>query len=276
MKTTCEYAIIRFLPFPETGEFANVGIVLTCPERIYFHYTLATRGWGRISKFFEGLDQRIYRQARSVLIDELARIEELYRRGDHVLEKHRMSASLERQHLFAELIRPRDGLVRFSAPRMVLAEEPAEALDELYRFYVEREFVTKEYQERVLDRGVRLLLSEASLGLRYRPHAIGDEEFHVNFPFVWLKGAHPHKAIKPLNLDQEEASGILDHGGHWVDRVRRLAKRGLLPDSLLFVAKQATHDARGRAAREITGDLQASGANVTEIRDRQAILAFAR
>ncbi|TAM57619.1 MAG: DUF3037 domain-containing protein [Rhodanobacter sp.] len=32
----CQYAIIRFLPYAETGEFANVGVVLACPATGYF------------------------------------------------------------------------------------------------------------------------------------------------------------------------------------------------------------------------------------------------
>lgn len=31
-KFACQYAIDRFLPYMETGEFANVGIVMLCPD----------------------------------------------------------------------------------------------------------------------------------------------------------------------------------------------------------------------------------------------------
>ena len=39
----CHYAIIRFLPYPETQEFANVGVVLACPESGYFGFKLEKR-----------------------------------------------------------------------------------------------------------------------------------------------------------------------------------------------------------------------------------------
>ncbi|HVK54151.1 MAG TPA: DUF3037 domain-containing protein, partial [Burkholderiales bacterium] len=32
MNIACHYAIVRFLPFVETGEFANVGVVLFSPN----------------------------------------------------------------------------------------------------------------------------------------------------------------------------------------------------------------------------------------------------
>ncbi len=33
-KVACNYAIIRFLPYPETEEFVNVGVVLACPSAL--------------------------------------------------------------------------------------------------------------------------------------------------------------------------------------------------------------------------------------------------
>lgn len=30
-KLICNYSVIRFLPYPETGEFVNVGILACCP-----------------------------------------------------------------------------------------------------------------------------------------------------------------------------------------------------------------------------------------------------
>ncbi len=42
-KLACRYAILRFLPYTETGEFANVGVVLACPATGYFGFKLETR-----------------------------------------------------------------------------------------------------------------------------------------------------------------------------------------------------------------------------------------
>ena len=54
---------MRFLPYLETGEFANVGIVLFCPESGYFGYKLMSRVRARITAFFEELDGKVYREA---------------------------------------------------------------------------------------------------------------------------------------------------------------------------------------------------------------------
>ena len=41
MKYACLYSIVRFAPFAETEEFANVGIVLTAPVRSGIHHESA-------------------------------------------------------------------------------------------------------------------------------------------------------------------------------------------------------------------------------------------
>ncbi len=50
-KTICNYAVIRFLPYPETEEFVNVGVILACPETRTIDYMLETRRRDRITGF---------------------------------------------------------------------------------------------------------------------------------------------------------------------------------------------------------------------------------
>ena len=39
-KFAYRYAIVQFQPYSETGEFANVGVVLVCPETGFFDFKL--------------------------------------------------------------------------------------------------------------------------------------------------------------------------------------------------------------------------------------------
>jgi hypothetical protein len=32
-KLACNYAVLRFLPYPETGEFVNIGVAIGCPDK---------------------------------------------------------------------------------------------------------------------------------------------------------------------------------------------------------------------------------------------------
>ncbi len=38
----CRYAVVQFAPYRETGEFANAGVVLMCPETGHFDFKLQT------------------------------------------------------------------------------------------------------------------------------------------------------------------------------------------------------------------------------------------
>ena len=51
-EVVCNYAIARFRPYRETGEFVNVGIVLICPQVNYFGYLFEKRKYKRITDFF--------------------------------------------------------------------------------------------------------------------------------------------------------------------------------------------------------------------------------
>jgi hypothetical protein len=62
-RLACRYSIIKFLPFAETGEFANVGVVMSCPEIGFFDYKIKTKRYGRITDFFEDLDKKIYQES---------------------------------------------------------------------------------------------------------------------------------------------------------------------------------------------------------------------
>lgn len=78
----CQYTIIRFLPYAETGEFANVGVVLACPATGFLDARLLpTRNTRRITGFFDQLDKSIYRDALRYLNDELKRIREFVADG---------------------------------------------------------------------------------------------------------------------------------------------------------------------------------------------------
>lgn len=62
-KVACQYAIVRFAPYVETGEFANVGVLMVAPRQPYFGFKLETRRHGRITRFFEELEPKFYREA---------------------------------------------------------------------------------------------------------------------------------------------------------------------------------------------------------------------
>lgn len=273
-KFACQYALLRFRPFVETGEFANVGIALIAPEARFFGFRILKR-YGRITQFFHQLDRQIYLDGRQLFKEEMDRFALELRRLALDGRKTQPDIVLAR-NLFAEVVRPREAMLQFADQRVVLAEDPKAKLLQLFDHYVERNFVTKEYQERLLENNVRKLLFNAQVGARYQREKVGTEDFAVNFPFVDMVEGKAERVIKPLYLAQGDSTKILTHGGQWVDKVRRLRKRNALPPKVLFpVTQPAANTKPYHAFQEIRQDLRAENVQVVAADDERQILKFA-
>lgn len=273
-KFACQYALLRFRPFVETGEFANVGIALIAPEARFFGFRILKR-YGRITQFFHQLDRQIYLDGRQLFKEEMDRFALELRRLALDGRKTQPDIVLAR-NLFAEVVRPREAMLQFADQRVVLAEDPKATLLQLFDHYVERNFVTKEYQERLLENNVRKLLFNAQVGARYQREKVGTEDFAVNFPFVDMVEGKAERVIKPLYLAQGDSTKILTHGGQWVDKVRRLRKRNALPPKVLFpVTQPAANTKPYHAFQEIRQDLLAENVQVVAADDERQILKFA-
>ena len=273
-KFACQYALLRFRPFVETGEFANVGIVLMAPEARYFGFRVLKR-YGRITQFFHQLDRKVYLEGRQLFKEELDRFAHELRRLALDGRKTRPDVALAR-NLFTELVRPRETMLQFAEQRIVLAEDPKAKLAQLFDHYIERNFVTKEYQERLLESNVRKLLFRADVGMKFQKEKIGADDFTVNFPFVHMVEGKAERIIKPLYLGQNDSTKILTHGGQWVDKVRRLRNRNALPPNVLFpVTAPAPNSKPYNAFQEIRNDLLNIDVQVVSATDVAQILQFA-
>ncbi len=86
----------------------------------------------------------------------------------------------------------------------------------------------------------------------------------------------PEKAIKPLNLARSTTTPIYTYGDEWIAKVNRLKRVGCLPAEFLFVVKMPEEGEERVAAEEICEGLIREGVHVADIRDTDAILAFAK
>lgn len=272
-KFACQYAILRFLPYMETGEFANVGIVISCPATGYFNFKLLNR-IRRITAFFEELDAVIYRRAKSDFQQELQRIH-------NWLDPNKGGIKTPEfvHQLFAELTRPREAMMRFEGARVLLTDDPAQQLDELFGYYVERNFATKAYQEQLLDKTVRKVLVDAQLNKKFQANTIGNaDSYHAKFPFVHFENGRAVKAIKPLHLAQTDPAAIFDHGWAWLGKVQKLRALRILPENVLFPVQGPTEaeGERFEMFQDITEQLAANDVQVVATTEIEKIVAFAR
>ncbi len=278
MKTTrtCNYAIVRFLPYRETGEFVNVGVVLHCLEMGFFDVAMETQRRQRVTDFFPELDRDIFTAGRQMFYEELRRGKKLLRMDDLKLDMEM------RKGIFRELVRARESVFRFSEVGTVLAEDPATKLAEVFERYVNRQFARiREYQETVMARQLMAVLKAHELIGHYQQNKkIGNDEFQVLMPIVSeARNAHGvvRRAIKPLDLDRDKPTKIYDHGDAWIKRVERLRQVNQLPEGMLFTIRGATtNEKRIKACREICDELRQQQVQVLTMDDERGALEFAK
>lgn len=202
----CHYSVVRFAPYPETDEFVNVAVVLACPAIGFLNFKRADlRRRGRVGKFFPELDSNIYTAAMVAWEDSLEAFRNLAADGQTFNDCDRQ----RQREVFKTLVRPRESILYYSEPRVILSDDPAVTLDEIFGAYVERRFANApEYQERIMCRRLEAVFREANVLHRYRTHEkVGDEVYAVSFPFVKREadGIRPTQAIKALHLDRERS-----------------------------------------------------------------------
>ena len=278
-KLICNYSVIRFLPYPETEEFVNVGVLACCPQVGWMNFSLELRKTKRINDFFPELDIEIYRAGRQHLVSELERLTAEYCIVDtnqRVLPTHQQYVS----GIFAEIIRPREELFRFGNPATLLTADPHADLKALFNHYVDRYFAQhKDYQEKVMTEKLSELFRVENLSKRYHVEKLGTDDYHVTLPFVERIGAdlRPARALKPLNLAQTEATQIRDHGDAWCARIDRLDRMGFLPRRMLFAVKypDGKNGKQYDAAGEICNLLKQKGVETEPFENRTQLIQFA-
>jgi hypothetical protein len=270
-KLACRYAVVQFMPHAETEEFVNVGVVVACPQTGFFDFKLETRKHKRVTDFFDELAPATYRAAMAVMRDELERTKQAltHLHGEDLVAMTRM--------IFDQATHPREALVRFSKPRVVLAEAPAKELERLSNHYVDRAFASREHVEAEMARRIGQLLKTLNLTTPFKQERVGDDVVHATFPLVQRRGDQVFKVIKPLDLNKRDANAIYERGDDWIQKVKRLRGRGLLPVNMLFpLARPTPSDARRiDAFEDIRKELIGLDVEVVDQTAQDSIIRFA-
>ena len=229
-RQVCKYNIIRFQPFAETQEFANIGVVLFAmgSKRLEFKL-LESNQHKRITDFFDPLDRNVFGYAVKIIKAEIERIN----RFDDL--DGRVTAEL-----YAELTRSREDIIRFSDNRVLFCDDPVAKVNELFEHYIQRGFANEPSYEENMKKQLKELLATHNLGDRYKPAYIGDEnKYKVTFPFV-RKSDH-RKAIKPIQFLHDNPTALIDHGREWLSKVEQLCRFDFIaPEEVLFAYKIKT------------------------------------
>ena len=263
----CRYAIIQFRPYTETGEFANIGVVLACPSIGFFDYKILKKKTKRITDFFSPLKREQYIGAAGYFKEAL----EVTKKSLQGAPKDVMRSQFER------LVHPREAIIRFSEPRAILSQDPAIELNRLYDMLVGRDFATKEHVETVMGRSISHRLRDLHLDFPFKQMKVSDDFISVSIPFVQIKDNKFLKGIKPLDLNLQDVNEVFEKGVVWSNKLVRL--RSQLPEQIAFVLnppKGQDDEAIIAIANEATNGLRKAGATVIQIDDLASLDAFAK
>jgi Protein of unknown function (DUF3037) len=263
----CKYSIIRFQPFVETEEFANVGIVLYVPTTRNLHFKLlSAREHERITHFFRPLNKAIYTATLQIMRAELERVQAL------------LTQSLsEKMDFYDELIRPREDIIQYCKNRVLYSTDINQTVSDLFERYVKRDFAHNEQHEEEMRKRIYGLLINCGLQGRFKNDYVGDEnKYKVNLPFV---DRNRQAAIKPIHFKHPDSNQLINHGVEWIGKITQLKRYGFIePKNVLFTFS-APDDRCGvlfDAFSDVKSQIEDMGILMADINAEDAIAQFVR
>lgn len=241
------YLIVRFRPYAETGEFANIGVIVFDLENDEADFRLANRRFARIGHFFDPKAHQAYSLAIQNLRIEIPRVTEFL---PEAFASHQASSSSHYWEL-------KESSILFSPPRVIKSELSLKLMtNHLFDRFVKREFEKPEALESALVRDIRRLLKREGIN-HFRGVAIDDELIPLKLPLGFQNGQLA--AIKPLAFEHKNPLHIIDYGAHWkkrlsyhLDKGNLFEHRVLLPLKLPKAAEDSHHEAFKIAYNDLT------------------------
>lgn len=119
-QAACNYAMLRFLPYPETGEFVNVGVVVNCLQPCLFHFLVEEKMPARLKALFPDQNEQVFEAGTAAIQQEMMRVKAMIRDPKTC------------QFAFSEAVRPTESTFRFSEPRTILTTDANNLAEHLF------------------------------------------------------------------------------------------------------------------------------------------------
>ncbi len=224
----CNYSLLRFRPYAETGEFAVVGVLVELPQLGTLTYRLLDKNkYGRITQFFPEISQEIVKDHLNIMASNL----EFYIRD----EKVDFFEATDSGAVFTELTRQREGLITFGEIGTMLIKEPLNAANHIFRLYVERNFVHN--SGTILSRSINQFLKEWEIDYRFKKKqriaCLRDTTVELPYAEITNNG----KIITgmfPLSLKKFNINGVEKRLDNIHGNFRRLSKAGKTPEKVIL------------------------------------------
>lgn len=267
-KIACKYVILRFTPYSQTEEFANVGVVLYSKAMNIFQFKVDRVDAGnRVAKFFHIDDKRFYKEALTSYEKELKYMHEL-------VQQNEVSA----EYAFNMLVRPRATLFSYGTARAILTSDVKTSVNDIFN-----RMVRHSADEQVIARSnlygtLKSQLDMLQLERPFRLHSFTKDGFVAKYNLTQLGSEDlPFKIIHPIDLTNKtspnEAWNIIDKNESRLNRMRQLE---LLPEEVL-IPYSLSDDAPSEVFhvwKSVKSELTSFG-KVVSIEDTDSIKEFA-
>lgn len=230
MSAIYQYSIIRFRPFADLGEFANIGVVVLDSQNEILKFRLARARFRRLREFFGDDAYRAYAAA----------IEHLRLELDSLTKGDGFWQNWEPERAFAHLTRSQESSIIFSEIRTVLSRDPVDdVVDLLFNRLIERQRqedhdldLIKDIRHELLTNGIRA----------FRAIRVVDDVVPVTFPLAHR--SETLSAIQPMVFSQKTPLAVFDHGAMWKRRLAYLLDQKKIADhSVILAVDPPTNDA---------------------------------
>ncbi|WP_392423279.1 DUF3037 domain-containing protein [Eikenella halliae] len=270
-KLAMRFAVIRFMPYVQTREFANIGIVLTCPQTGYFNYKIEPK-YARLSRFFRHFSGTVYRTATLAFANELERIKQVLEASYGQPEAFR--AALD------HIARPREAIILTGEIGVTSAVSEEQELFRLFDYYVCHSFA-KDQPEAVLTRQIQAMVRNLKPAHPfYYEETLGDKNgFHAKLPIVQKEeSGKVLKIIKPIYFGQKDPAEIYHKSDAWLAKIKRLRQQGYIErPAILFPYMPPENPERYQqvALNTVLKELADHDIYTVPQADKQAIAEFA-
>lgn len=269
MTTPCLYSIVRYTPYAETEEFANIGVVLCAPKEKFFDFQITKRNDSRVRSFFH--DDCIFPIAKDTIQREL----QFAKAQANQVVGHQQLAQF-----FRYFTAKKESIFQFSSTRVVLSANPKEELARIYNKYVNHSDYTKERREDVLAKELKRSIDRIDeLKNAFKHESIDGYYAKFSMPLVAKKNNEIKCAIKPLAFIQAEPGKMMEHSDTWVMRVTRAAEENLLMiDDILFTIEVPETPTAGQSKviETIKRTMDAKKINYTSASNHNETIDFAK
>ena len=192
MKQAYQYLLLRYMPYRDGGEFANVGVLLHCAATHYIKMkTEDKKIVGRVRGFFPNIKESVFKKGLEYMKQSLRPSS-----NDSIMDFNALAHSTE-------------GMFFFSNIRFVYDERNPDAiLDDLCNRYVLANHTQKgKGKEEAMAAAVHSWIKEKPWGKKYKERTYTDPHgYELAIPLV----AGDAKAAKPLCFDMKSYREIID------------------------------------------------------------------